>query len=536
MEVKDNEKPCKVCSEQGFFVNYKNRSLYSKYNPSKNILTLINSLNLLPGTLVLAVSPVLDYGLKELEEKLPKDSFVFAVEMEDALEDFITSEGTLNNLSKTILIPRSSVYNLPKIIHQPAWAGMFRRVISINFSAGSAFHKNFYDSLNESMVLSIKQYWANRVTLQKFGKKWHKNLFENLKILENTVPIENYLGNIEKPIVVAGAGKSAKEAIPFIKNNRHNLFVLCVDTSFPLLISSGISPDGIVLEEAQNAIRESFIGHEKSDSVVFASLSSVPHPVKKTEKICYFATRFQESSFWENLSKEKGFPYEIPPFGSVGLSAIKLALAFRKNNSIPVLLYGLDFSFEAGTTHALGTSAHKRLLRSAGKNKSFENYSCYSPYTLSLSDKNGLRTFTLPVMKTYRDLLEDSFSKEENLWDCGKSGLSLGLPFISYEDAVKLCKNTTEEGAKSPSQKTSCASFKTFLETEKEALLELRKILSGETDLLPEERSQKISTLLEKREYLYVHFPDGYRFSMELNYLKRIRVEIDCFLKVLCRN
>jgi len=533
LEITDNEKPCKVCSEQGFFVNYKNRSLYSKYNPSKNILTLVNGLDLLPGTLVLAVSPVLDYGLKELEEKLPKDSFIFAVEMEDNLAQFIEEEDTLKGLSKTFFIPKSEIYDLPKTLHAKPWAGKFRRVIRLDFSGGAAFHKDFYDRLQESMVLSIRQYWANRVTIQKFGRKWHKNLFENLKILENTIPVQNYLGKVKKSVVVVGAGKSAADAVPLIQKYRQQLFVLCVDTSFSLLYEKGIIPDGIVLEEAQNAIRESFIGADLSGAVVFAGLSSVPHPVKNKGNLCYFATRFSDTCFWENLSSQAGFPFQIPPYGSVGLSAVKLALSFRANDNIPILLYGLDFSFEAGTTHALGTTAHKRLLRTGKKNKSFENYSCFAPEALSLTNKQGFNTYTLPVMKNYRDLFQDTFSKEKNLWDCGKSGLSLALPVVPFEKACRLCSEALLEDQSSPSKTNTCASFKSFIEKERTALLELKALLSGETELPLEERNKKIILLLEKREYLYLHFPDGYRFSMELNFLKRARAEIDWFLKFL---
>lgn len=536
MEIADFEKPCKVWSEQGFFVNYKNRSLYSKYNPSKSILTLVNNQNILPGTLVLAISPVLDYGLKELEEKLPKDSFIFAVEMEDSLAQFIKDEETLKSLTKTTLIPKNEAYDFPKIIHQKPWAGRFRRVIRLDFSGGAAFHKEFYDRLQESLVLSIKQYWANRVTIQKFGKKWHKNLFKNLSILEETICIDSFIGKIEKPLVVIGAGKSAVDGIQLIKKHPDDFFILCVDTSFSLLDQNHITPNGIVLEEAQNAIRESFIGADRKNIVVFAGLSSVSHPLKNPNKLCYFATRFAETDFWENLSKQEGFPYEMPPYGSVGLSAVNLALSFRIDNSIPVFLYGLDFSFEAGTTHASGTTAHKRLLRTNKKNRSFENYSCYAPHALSTQDKFGFTTYTLPVLKTYRDLLEGYFSGTENLWDCGKSGLKLGLPLISKEDAEKLCSYGSAKNNTIWKLENTCNSFKDFLENERKALTELRNLLSGETELKGAELSDKIRQLAEKREYLYLHFPDGYRFTMEISFLKRLRAEIDCFLKVLCRN
>ena len=50
-----NAKPCLVKAGQGFTVYYKERYLYSKYAPEKAILKTIEDLNLLEGTLILAL-------------------------------------------------------------------------------------------------------------------------------------------------------------------------------------------------------------------------------------------------------------------------------------------------------------------------------------------------------------------------------------------------------------------------------------------------------------------------------------------------
>lgn len=525
------EKPCKVWSEQGFFVNYKNRSLYSRYNPQKAIVSIIEKTDILPGTLILAFSPLLPYGIKELSKKLAENCAVFCIEADPFLAEFSDNENDISSFKNFYRISPKEIYNLPKLLHKSPWAGKFKRVIRIDFSGGTAFNKDLYDNIHNAMILSIKQYWANRVTIQKFGHKWHKNLFENLSILDKTFPITDYLTSIEKPIIVVGAGKSAEEAIPVIQKNPSAYFVLAVDTSFSLLKSNGITPDGIVLEEAQNAIREAFIGADKTDTVIFAGLSSIPHPVKNMPQLCYYATRFSETVFWDNLKQKLSLPYEMPPFGSVGLSAVKLALDFRHSDDIPVYVYGLDFSFAPGTSHARGTSAHKRGLRFSGKIKNLENYGCYSATSLSVTDKNGNQTYTLPVMKTYRDLFENTFYKEKNLWDCGSTGLKLGINKLLPQTFA-----TTVSGQNKILKKSEADYFKnvkSFLKLEHEALIELRSLLSGEGELSEEQRKLRIQNLAEPREYIYLHFPDGYQFKMDTSFLKRIRAEIDRYLKVL---
>ena len=77
METIINEKPCLVEAKQGFSVSYKNKLLYSKYNPISPIEKAIENLSIPDGTLVLAFSPVLCYGLDLLLKKIQNNSFLF---------------------------------------------------------------------------------------------------------------------------------------------------------------------------------------------------------------------------------------------------------------------------------------------------------------------------------------------------------------------------------------------------------------------------------------------------------------------------
>ena len=72
-----------------YTVQYKNRFLYSKYNPEKNIISAIEKSEILGGTLVLIFSPCLFYGIETLIEKcgaeLGKSVFIVALEAEERL-------------------------------------------------------------------------------------------------------------------------------------------------------------------------------------------------------------------------------------------------------------------------------------------------------------------------------------------------------------------------------------------------------------------------------------------------------------------
>ena len=71
------EKPCVVPAKQGFSVSYNQRFLYSKYNPSKLIIDKVSELSILPGTIFLCNSAILEYGIKELCNKLPENCLIY---------------------------------------------------------------------------------------------------------------------------------------------------------------------------------------------------------------------------------------------------------------------------------------------------------------------------------------------------------------------------------------------------------------------------------------------------------------------------
>ena len=73
-----------------------------------------------------------------------------------------------------------------------------------------------------------------------------------------------------------------------------------------------------------------------------------------------------------------------------------------------------------------------------------------------------------------------------------------------------------------------------FIRKEKEQLEIIKQLMMfGEKSQFYDGTDLKLQLkkLLECREYLYLHFPDGYKLSMDTPFLKRIRAEIDFFLK-----
>lgn len=581
MENPIDNKPCIVQTAQGFSVSYKNRFLYSKYAPQKAIQKTIEDLQILPGTLFLCCSPLLFYGMKELLQKLSENCFVAAVEGENVLYDFSKENKEnqkileeLKNDSRFIFIKQSEAQALvdsisgnndfllcQKKLLPPE---TFRRVKRIDFSAGTQFNLDFYNELTSVLENAVTTYWANRLTLTKFGKKYSQNLFENLKSLPETIPIQKYFKSVQKPVLIFGAGESTDRGITLIKEHWKDFFIVAADTAMIPLLKNQIIPDAVFLEEAQNVISKAFIHHERKNKKIhyFAGMTSIPSlkVFVDTSQLSYFTTKYTSADFLDNLIKESILPPVNKPFGSVGLTALYYALKFRMNDEVPVYIYGLDFSYSAGITHAKGTIASTQRLADCNKLNPSANYASAFVNAYKVTGKYGKTYFTTRALENYSIMMNHFFAGEKNVFDSGDCGLISCFerkePFERFKDFAGGDENSTSNensilGTKifagdgnSISNRNSISTqnstfspipaqkIAVFFKEEKVQLEKLRDILTGKENMDEKTALEEIKKIAAHREYLFLHFPDGQQFSTELSFLKRVRASIDFFLKL----
>ena len=542
MSINTNNKPCVVETPQGFSVSYNNRFLYSKYNPSKLILQTIDTITLMEGTIVLCMSPVLCYGLKELISKLPSNCFIYLCDFDDELikitKDCEIYKSLTEKEKKLLYFPsKEELYNLPLTIFDKVKKGNYRRIKRIDFSSGTQFLAPLYDQLEQSCISSIKTFWTNRLTLTKFGRKYSYNLFKNLSEIKDSTPLCSYIKKVNKPILVFGAGESTDYIIKKYKDLIYNYFILCVDTALAPLINSGIIPDGVFVEEAQTVISKAFISN-KHNVQLFCGLSSLPSLsiYFKKENISYFTTKFTDALFIENLNKASLLPPINSPFGSVGLTAVYYALQFRSSIEVPVCVTGLDFSYSIGKTHCKGSMAHIGRLLGHNKINCIDNISAsFSTSSFKFLDKENHIMVTTPSLSNYCALFNNIFDKEENLYDVSNSGLKLSIPRIRLSD-IKLDNTKLNNIKKEKFSDEYIKKLSNYLDTERKELIYLRSLLTGEIKLSSnKELEEKITSLVIEREYLFLHYPDGFNFNYNQSFLNRIRTEIDFFLKILAK-
>lgn len=534
-----DEVPRMVTTARGLTVSYKGRLLYSKYSPSKAVIQAVRSLTLLPGTLVVVCSPVLCYGLKELLEALPLDCYVIAVERDDALYQAAREHFTSDD--RCVLLSRQDVAQAIRELCYGRISGNVRavkRTVRLDLSAGVQFDRRFYDDVCDAFTDAIGRYWRNRATLIRFGRLYSRNLFRNLSRLGCSAPLCSVERTVVRPILVMGAGESMESAALTAARMRDKVHIVAVDAALPPLLAMGVVPDDVVTEEAQSVIADAFVGvkgavaSNRAKSHVdlchgartraFLSLTGwrgAFDAVKDWADAVYYATEYCDSLFLRGMADGGIIPPLLPPLGSVGLTAVRLALMMRAAEDVPVFAAGLDFCYSVGTTHARGTPACIKRLSVSDRLHPAEAYGAsFGVGAIRLPD--GKRT--MPNLAMYKTLFGEQFGGTPNLFDAGIGTLGVAQESI---EAIRHCDEVVEDCDAMPSFIRNNKDVSAFYQREQSALVELKTLLSsgGSQD--------RIMELLTPREYLYLHFPDYTAPTLDAHFLRRVRAEVDLFLK-----
>ena len=551
-----DEEPRLVSASQGSSVLntvlYRGRFLYSKYNPMRAVQQTVQGLPQLPGTLFLLCSPCLWHGLEQLMLALAPESEVVAFEADPALHKLAAD--TFREKKKSFpaewqrrirLFGPDSLFEMDSHVRERSERGHLRRAFRVDFSAGTQLNTERYNAVADACQNIIGSFWKNRVTLVRFGRLFSKNLIQNLSEVPQALQLCDVEKTVHRPIVVCGAGGSLESTCIVLNHRRTDFFVLAVDAALPALSAFHIVPDAVVGMEAQLAIEKAYIGAAQSHIPLFMDMASRPNiPRILGGPIIFFASEYTKAAFFCTLRQNALIHGTIPPLGSVGLSATYIAIHLRSSDAVPVYVTGLDFSFFVGATHARETHAHRSRLCCTDRLNPIEQYSAsFCEGSRAAQGKDGSVTHTSVIMQSYAKTFRAQFSTAKNLFDAGKTGLELGIPQKQIEPLLQkqgdIDGGQFERAVLKPVdkhiQEHRALAAQNYLLHEHEMLVQLRDLLiNGDRSLARNgdyTLEAQVATLLSGREYLYLHFPDGYKLRTDGDFLKRVRAELDSFIK-----
>ena len=567
-------------ARRGFSIFYRGKTLLSRIDPVAQGDRLADGIVIRERTLYFCPSPLYGYGLSLFLEKLRGkpgsiNSAILCVEADDKL--FEISKRTLEGLGDTVSSCSNSTKAgslLPIALAKAAdpesicafvkdtWGErVFRRVEEIHLTGGWQLFPQLYEDLGMALRREMALEWGNAMTLIRLGRLYARNLIQNLASLPESEDMDA-LDYGSSPVLVLGAGPSLDPlldelsilsggTIPGPEKRRYK--IICVDTCIPALIDRSIVPDLVVVLESQHWNLRDFTGLRGRNMDIALDLSALPASARVfAGKRFFFSTRWTQLKLLERLEEACILPETFAPMGSVGLSAVALALDIGCG---PVITGGIDFSYTLDAYHARSTPGAAILLRKQNRMRSIINIAAFAEGTFSALSKAGTAVRSDPVMRSYRNLFKQEFSGNPRLVDTRGTGLPLGTGIISASDAYAMLNGETQTGAsisndmsgfgeksahpenisrnnrkaKFPARKISG-----FIRSEADALKTLRGMLTGESPVEP----AILEELLDDSDYLWAHFPEcagagGRRPPCtDLGFLKRVRTEIEPFLKL----
>ena len=546
--------PLIIQTEVGQTVFYKERFLYSKHNPLRQIEKTISLLKKTEKTLFIFASPVLGFCASSFIEELPASSFLLFLECDELLGK-VFEEHFFNNFRADIKQKNRVGYiceaNLDNILRyvEKFTQFNFRRVDMVRCSAGCSLYESFYSNALHSIEEAVATFWKNRITLIEMGRLYTRNIFKWLHhLVEDSKKKETKRfkllkkNSIEKPIIMCAAGPSLAESCQFILKNREKFFVLVVDVALPTVLDAKIIPDAIVLLEGQYWVEQAFFCASGAKIDLFASITSTPRIYNILQgDVFLYAIEFAKFSFLERLRQYvPSLPFFIP-LGSVGLQALQIATYIAKEGQ-PIFHTGLDFSYSEGFTHAISSMQYQNALIENGRLHALYNAtSIFPPNAIKIEGKKGKTVWTSQILLSYANIYRKYFFHMCDIFDVGSTGLNLRSEILNVQD---LCLKDAGENEESFCQ-TECKNISNvnthlniqnilrMLQDEVEQLKELKDMLIGE---LPFEAC-KVLSILKTADYLYLHFADfSYltdKAMLSISFLKRVRIEVEYFLKLI---
>lgn len=426
--------PLPVETGRGVSIRYRSRNLYAPENPAARAEEVAARAVLQPDTLVIVPSPVLGYGLRTLLDRLEPGCRILCIETDQNLMalslERIPPE-ILHHERLSLIRTESPVEAVRFVERLGIWN--FRRIETVRLSGGYTLSAAAYRAMTDAVGVEIRRYWRNRMTTIHMGRLWVRNILANLPALGYGTDIASL--RVDKPVVIAGAGESLESAEEWLREVRELVYLVAVDTALPSLAEAGFRPDLIVALESQIANQADFIGRFDLPSELACDLSSYPGIVRKYSGRCrFFMTQFERLGIFTRLEEAGLAPAGIPPLGSVGLAAIRLAMDITDR---PIILTGLDFAYTAGKPHAKHAPSHTGYLCRTNRLNPDQLYAAGISRPRIEAAGLGRRTVTTDaVLGSYAELACEMLSGEPDVVDARGSGLELGLRTLPGSEEV----------------------------------------------------------------------------------------------------
>jgi hypothetical protein len=191
----------------------------------------------------------------------------------------------------------------------------------------------------------IRRSAASKRTSAAFGKRWVRNFFRNLTLVNQTLLYRT----MDMPVVITGSGPSLESAVPHIRAARESVFVLAASSSLPALVAGGIIPDMVITTDGGAWALLHLHACFRTDApcaLAFSLSAALPSQCAAVSLL-----PMNDGSLWQSMALHGiGLPSVlVPQRGTVTASALDLALVL---SSGAIFLAGMDLAVQDIRSHA----------------------------------------------------------------------------------------------------------------------------------------------------------------------------------------
>jgi len=207
---------------------------------------------------------------------------------------------------------------------------------------------------------------VNSATLQKFGKRWVRNIVKNLSSIRDLPGISRFAGLADAggssgapplPVFIAAAGPGLDKVISLLPEIRRRCLIVAVDTSMRFLVRNAVEPDFALIIDPQ-FWNSRHLDRCLSPNIRLIIESAVYPPVLRLafNRMYLCGSLFPLGKFIEERVDPKG---TLATGGSVATSAWDFS---RQLGARQIWIAGLDLAFPGNKTHYRGAQFEEKAL------------------------------------------------------------------------------------------------------------------------------------------------------------------------------
>lgn len=324
----------------------------------------------------------------------------------------------------------AGIVNKPnvKLVYDPQYKHLLQRLTKLKEDEKFVIHYPSLRNVRDSAIKEkLENYFVQYSSIVNQLKLMNGNFRENILHYDGFVDElkENFAG---KNLYIVAAGPSLDKNFQLLKKVNHRTdLILATGTVFRKLLTEGITPDYVIVTDANERVYGQIAGYEKS-TIPMLCLSTAYKGFAKNYHGKKYIVLQKDYDKAEKYANEHGLML-VSTGGSVSTAALDVGISLECSR---IIFLGLDLAFTDNFVHATGTSrrelAHTDDLR-------------------QVKDIKGKQIYTSRSLDMYRQWIENRIRGVDTIEfiDATEGGARIdGMKIMTMQECIENYSSIAE--------------------------------------------------------------------------------------------